>query len=145
MGPQLYSVEQVADLLHLHVKTVRGYVRDGRLKAVRIGKQYRISSEEVETFTGGALPAPVRETVSRQRHAEVSSIVQVDAASPALVSRLATAVMSSANGRPYDDGRLRIDTVYDQERASLKIVLLGGLETTGEMLKMIHVILEDTP
>jgi excisionase family DNA binding protein len=29
-----YSVERVANLLGLHVKTVRTYVRDGRLKAV---------------------------------------------------------------------------------------------------------------
>ena len=43
VSQEMYSVEQVADLLGLHVRTVRGYVRDGRLKAVRIGKQYRIA------------------------------------------------------------------------------------------------------
>ena len=42
MSEELYSVEQVAERLGLHVKTVRSYVREGRLKAVRIGKQYRI-------------------------------------------------------------------------------------------------------
>ena len=42
MDQDLYSVEQVAEQLGLHVKTVRNYVRDGRLKAVRIGKQYRM-------------------------------------------------------------------------------------------------------
>jgi hypothetical protein len=35
------------------VKTVRNYVRDGRLKAVRIGKQYRIAREDLEAFMGG--------------------------------------------------------------------------------------------
>ena len=43
----LYSVEQVAAQLGLHVRTVRNYVRDGRLKAVRIGKQYRIAREHL--------------------------------------------------------------------------------------------------
>jgi len=37
MPQDLYSVEQVADLLNLHVRTVRNYVRESRLKAVRIG------------------------------------------------------------------------------------------------------------
>ena len=32
MGNGWYSVEQVADLLDLHVRTVRGYIRDGKLK-----------------------------------------------------------------------------------------------------------------
>nr|WP_279635938.1 helix-turn-helix domain-containing protein [Kitasatospora cheerisanensis] len=50
---EFYSVEDVAGLLGLHVKTVRGYVRDGKLKATRIGKQYRIARGEVEAFTGG--------------------------------------------------------------------------------------------
>ena len=38
--PQLYTIERVAELLNLHVKTIRGYVHSGRLKAKRIGKQY---------------------------------------------------------------------------------------------------------
>ncbi|MGW4297601.1 helix-turn-helix domain-containing protein, partial [Micromonospora chersina] len=29
----MYSVEQVAELLGLHVRTVRGYIRAGRLHA----------------------------------------------------------------------------------------------------------------
>ena len=45
-------MEQVAERLGLHVKTVRGYVREGRLKAVRIGKQYRISRQDLEALTG---------------------------------------------------------------------------------------------
>jgi excisionase family DNA binding protein len=48
----LYSVEQVADRLGLHVRTVRNYVREGRLKAVRIGKQYRIAADDLAAMTG---------------------------------------------------------------------------------------------
>ena len=46
MGSDLYSVEQVAELLGLHVRTVRNYVRDGRLKeaiALSSAKEYRYS------------------------------------------------------------------------------------------------------
>ena len=34
MDDKMYSVEEVADLLGLHVRTVRGYIRAGRLNAV---------------------------------------------------------------------------------------------------------------
>ncbi len=52
MSEELYSVEQVAERLGLHVRTVRSYVREGRLKAVRIGKQYRIGQADLEALTG---------------------------------------------------------------------------------------------
>ena len=48
----VYSAEQVADILGLHVRTVRGYVRDGRLPAVRMGKQYRITERDLKAFAG---------------------------------------------------------------------------------------------
>ena len=145
MARELYSVEQVADLLGLHVKTVRGYVRDGRLKAVRIGKQYRIAREDLEALTGHEVPASLRESTPRRRHAEVSSIVQVDAIGTATANRLSTLVMGSTGGRPEGDNPLRIDTVYDEERASMKVILTGGLETTAQMLRLINVIVEDDP
>ena len=142
MSQQLYSVEQVADLLGLHVKTVRTYVRDGRLKAVRIGKQYRIAREDLEVFTGQPVAAPARETARRQRHVEVSSIVQIDAISFDAMSRLSTMIVGSATGRPDDDQRLRIETFYDEERASLKIIVVGGLDSSAEMLKLINMLVE---
>lgn len=137
MSRQPYTVEQVADLLGLHVKTVRNYVRDGRLKAVRIGKQYRITREDLEAFTGYPVEPPARETAVRRRHAEVSAIVQIDAISPEDMSRLSTLLTASAmGGSAAERARLRVETVYDEERASMKIIILGGLADTAELLRL---------
>ena len=38
MATTLHTADEVAGLLNLHVKTIRRYIRDGRLKARRIGK-----------------------------------------------------------------------------------------------------------
>lgn len=143
MADEVYSVEQVANLLGLHVKTVRGYVRDGRLKAVRIGKQYRIARADLVVLTGGAIPESIRETTVRHRHAEVSSIVQVDAISRATVSRISTLLTGAANTRDGDGPRLRLDIVYDEERASLKVIVLGDLETSAALLMLVDAVLED--
>ncbi|GAA5109684.1 helix-turn-helix domain-containing protein [Pseudonocardia adelaidensis] len=128
---QLYSVEEVAALLGLHVKTVRGYVRDGRLEAVRIGRQYRIGADALEAFTGRAV-RPKR----RGSAVEVSSIVQIDDVDRALVDRVSTLVMSSAGGA-HDDGRLRVEMAYDEGRARMKIIVLGGPESTAELLRLV--------
>ncbi|MGW4164133.1 helix-turn-helix domain-containing protein, partial [Streptomyces sp. NPDC004788] len=63
---ELYTVEQVADLLGLHVKTVRGYVRDGRLRATRVGRQYRITRADLEEFTG--VPVSAAAPAARLAH-----------------------------------------------------------------------------
>jgi excisionase family DNA binding protein len=142
MAQALYSVEQVATLLGLHVKTVRTYVRDGRLKAVRIGKQYRISRDDLEAFTGQPVPATAREAAHRERRVEVSCIVQVDAISPAAMSRLTTTLNAALAGAPHGPG-VRVEAVYDEERGHLKLILLGGLDTVSELLKIAEALLDD--
>ncbi|QWF79543.1 helix-turn-helix domain-containing protein [Amycolatopsis sp. CA-230715] len=127
--PELYSVEQVAGLLGLHVRTVRGYVRDGKLPATRIGKQYRIARHDLEEFTG----APVQ----RHRRVEVTSVVQVDAIDPEAASRIGLTMTGALNGRDSGDARIRVETAYDPERASLKIVLIGDTDDTAELLRLV--------
>src|ERR1035438_9217480 len=121
MPQELYSVEQVADLLRLHVRTVRNYVREGKLKAVRIGKQYRIAREDLEAMTGRPAGAFEREPVRRHRHVEVSSIIEVDAVSPDTANRVMNLVGGSYNSRRPGDEPLRIETIYNAERARLKV------------------------
>lgn len=133
MPQELYSVEQVADRLGLHVRTVRNYVRDGKLKAVRIGKQYRIAREDLEALTG--LPE-----VTGERHLEVSSIVQIDGVDRAGADRISTYVHGSLNGRRAEDGRLRVETMYDEERSVLKVIVLGDLTASAELLKLIAMV-----
>jgi excisionase family DNA binding protein len=126
MSPEIYSVEQVAALLGLHVKTVRNYVREGRLKAVRIGKQYRIAREDLAAVTGTSLePAPD----VRARHIEVSSIVEIDAVSSEEARRLTNAVTSASRARPEGDAPLHVETIYHAERRRLKVILSGSIET----------------
>ena len=133
MSQELYSVEQVAERLGLHVKTVRHYVREGRLKAVRIGKQYRIAREDLEAMTGHPERPP--EPVRRERHVEVSSIVEIDAISPETANRLTTGLMGAASG-------IRIEAIYDAVRGRMKIILVGSMEKNASYFELISALLE---
>ncbi|GAB1818431.1 helix-turn-helix domain-containing protein [Herbidospora sp. RD11066] len=135
---QPYSVEQVANLLGLHVKTVRNYVRDGKLKAVRIGKQYRITRDDLEAFTGQPV---VPETVRRQRGVEVSAVVQIDAISRDRTDRLSNALIAVANSG--GEQQLRVETIYDEVRATLKIIVIGGAADTAALLTIIDTLSKD--
>ncbi|MGK3202512.1 helix-turn-helix domain-containing protein [Amycolatopsis sp. MEPSY49] len=131
---EVFSVEQVAAKLGLHVRTVRNYVRDGRLKAVRIGKQYRIAADDLEAFTG----LPVTEPRPDRPVAELSSVAEVSGVDRATADRIATVVVASVNG-PRDAGErpLRVETIYDPDRATVKIIVLGDLAAGADLLRFV--------
>ncbi|MFF0254273.1 helix-turn-helix domain-containing protein [Micromonospora zamorensis] len=136
MTEDMYSVEQVADRLGLHVRTVRSYIRSGRLRAVRIGKQYRIAASDLDALTGQAPP-----TTSVARQAEVSSIVQIDGVDRAAADRLGTLVLTSANTGHDQANPLRVQTVYDEQRHRMKIIILGDPAATAELLHLLDAVL----
>ncbi|RRO15769.1 DNA-binding protein [Saccharopolyspora rhizosphaerae] len=128
----MYSVEQVAALLGLHVRTVRSYIRSGRLNAVRIGKQYRISRSDLEQLTGRPTePAQPAGAV------EVSSIVQVDGVDRSAADRLGTLVLAAVSSHRAP----RVQTVHDEERNRLKIIVIGELAETAEVLHLLDSVL----
>lgn len=138
---RMYSLEQIAERLGLNVRTVRGYVRSGRLKAVRIGKQYRVTREDLETFTG-----PMREpaAIPRHRHVEASSVVQIEALSREGALRVSNHLLGAASSAHADDTPLRIETIYDAERASMKVIAIGTLADAADLFRLLGVVLETT-
>ncbi|QKV75025.1 helix-turn-helix domain-containing protein [Amycolatopsis sp. Hca4] len=139
MAQDVYSVEQVAAKLGLHVRTVRNYVRDGRLKAVRIGKQYRIAAADLAAFTG----LPVAERAAAPV-AELSGVVEIAGVDRAAADRIATMVLASVNGpRDGDERPLRVETIHDGERATMKIIVLGDLAAGADLLRWVASVTEN--
>lgn len=50
----LYNCEQVADKYGVKVITVWDWIRKGRLPAMKIGKQYRITESDIKAFEAKA-------------------------------------------------------------------------------------------
>ncbi|WP_431960866.1 helix-turn-helix domain-containing protein [Actinacidiphila sp. bgisy160] len=128
------SVEQVADRLGLHVRTVRGYIRDGRLKAVRIGKQYRVARADLDALTG-------RPAAADRHRVEVSAVVEVEGIGAAAADRLGTLLVAGAQMARDPHELARVRTVYDDERSRLKVVVLGGAAATADVLRTIDGVL----
>jgi excisionase family DNA binding protein len=47
---QLLTVEQVANIMQVHVETVRVWIRNGGLVAVDIGKEYRVTRQDLNKY-----------------------------------------------------------------------------------------------
>src|SRR2546429_4444011 len=75
----LKSVEEAAGLLGISPWTVRGYIRDGKIKPVRLGRRVLVEEAELERFVadGKESSDPSRETGGRSQ-------LSVDRSSPKL-------------------------------------------------------------
>jgi excisionase family DNA binding protein len=141
MSQQLFTVEQVAQSLNLHVRTIRNYVRAGRLKAARIGKQYRIARSDLDAFTGGSGPAINERALGMCGRIEVTSVVQIEGISQHSASRLTGLLTGAAKAYRSDAGSLNVSTVYDEERDCLRVVLVSSdLRATTDVIGMIAAI-----
>lgn len=47
---ELFSCEEIAERYGVQVITVWDWIRKGKLNAMKIGKQYRISKDDIEKF-----------------------------------------------------------------------------------------------
>jgi excisionase family DNA binding protein len=141
MSTHLFTVNQVAEFLNLHVKTVRRYVRTGHLKAKRIGKEYRVTRADLEAFSGSTHKAP--DTVSRMRQVIASSIVDIDAISPEDSQRITTLIMAGLNARKGEGDFPRVDSVYYPERGQLRIMITASPALTCELLQTIAALTKD--
>jgi excisionase family DNA binding protein len=141
-GPaHLYTADEVAGLLNLHVKTIRRYLREGRLKARRIGKEYRIARADLDAFAGPTVdPEPT--PVARTRHVIASSIVDVDAISPEESGRITTFIMASLNSRRGEPDSPRVDSIYYPEQAKLRVTITASPILTCELVGMVNMLLE---
>jgi excisionase family DNA binding protein len=139
MNQGLYTVEEVAQRLKLHVRTVRQYLRSGRLKGTRIGKQYRVTRTDLETLAGPALVGSERAATNLHRSVEASSIVSITAIDTEKVMRLTNMLVAAANSnREGNEPLLRVETIYDEERALLKVIVIGGCTATAHMLRLVQ-------
>ena len=73
-----------------------------------LGKSYRIARADLETVAGASLPTPSRQAVARQRQAQASSVIRVDAVSPDLRDRVAGLISGIAASPSESSERLHI-------------------------------------
>lgn len=48
--PKFYTTEEVAEMLKLNVRTVRAMINQKRLRAVKIGNEYRVTDDHLRKF-----------------------------------------------------------------------------------------------
>lgn len=52
---ELLKVEDLAKVLGCNMETIRRYIRQGKLKAQKIGRRYYVSKDNLKAFANGVI------------------------------------------------------------------------------------------
>jgi excisionase family DNA binding protein len=137
MSEELYTVEQASERLKLHAKTVLRAIRDGRLRATRVGKSYRILRSDLETFAG----VPPRATTGGSA-SSITTIVDIPDIGSDSAQKWARTVTAALNARPPGGPLLRAEVIHEPERSHLKIIVVGAPGDVVNLMNLIRVWLE---
>ena len=162
MSNGYYTVDQVADMLHMHVKTVRRYIREGKLSAAKVGKQWRVTGHDLSVFMEGERPASdlkhgaATESIvndSMQANAQfdeiplpnvqVSTVVETVYETQAQVERITntlTAVMQTKDPA-YGNSTLNVQILPSQRK--IRVLLWGTISFMESMLGCIRTLVEE--
>jgi excisionase family DNA binding protein len=147
----IFTVDQVAEILHLHPKTVRGFIREGKLMAKKIGKVWRIQKHDVDAFAGTAGDLTGSNVVQADGKTEmgvkatrgkiqVTAIIDFFVGSRDEADRISASIMASTKSKDSSFGDVRIDYIFYETEAKARFIVFGGAGFTSELLRMISMI-----
>jgi excisionase family DNA binding protein len=138
VSSELLSVGAVADLLRLHPKTVLRFIREGRLRAHKVGKQYRVLRSELNVFAGASENPGVVRT-------RATSIVEIDDVDVVLLQRLSAVLIGASKGNEPGGTPISLDIAHDPIRRSAKVIVIASPADAAALLKLVDVCLESRP
>jgi excisionase family DNA binding protein len=133
MSEEFFTVEDAAGRLRLHPKTLRRFIREGRLKASRVGKSYLIQRSELDAFAG------VRKSSARTiPSARVTGIVDVADVDRQTAGQIANYLTAARMGTEQAAEPMSVEVVHDPARRQLKVLMVGSPADVAAMLKLVE-------
>jgi excisionase family DNA binding protein len=135
MAHELYTVEAAAERLSLHSKTVLRFIREGRLRATKIGKQYRILGSDLDAFAGV-------DSAQESPAARATAVVDVPNVGQGLLRRLTSTMLGAAGSNEQHPQAISVDIAHDPVRRTVKVIAVGTPSDVADLLKLVDACLE---
>ncbi len=144
-----YSVEDLTGILKLHPKTILRFIHEGKIRARKIGRSWRIGQDALREYAHAELAvsdppaARIVDPGSISTRMRVSAIVEIDEQGSEDASRLSNSLMAALNCKDPSWGTSRFDFLYYPEIRKAKYVLYGTPAFIGEIMTMIGRLSDD--
>ena len=135
MEQKYYTPDEIAELLQMHPKTIRRYIREGKLKATKIGKGWRVSGHDLTVFAEG-MPLTTEAKDANESPVKVSAVVDVTVRNPDDVMRLMNFVASVQDSSKASF--VTINGQYIQHEEVFRMMLWGNLFGVHQLMGSIQ-------
>jgi excisionase family DNA binding protein len=142
METTLYSIEDLSGVLKLHPKTILRFIHEGKIKARKIGRSWRVSRDALKEYAHAELVTPGKATEvvdygSLGERMRVSAVIEIDEQGSEEASRLSSTLMAALNCKDPAWGNSRFDSFYFPEARKAKYALYGTPAFIAEIMTML--------
>ncbi len=126
-------------MLSLHPKTVRRFIREGKIAGKKIGREWKVTHKDFVTYTHGEFSESEGEPrvyETRENRITVSAVVELYERESEEASRISNSLIAMLNTKDPSWGNARYDLIYHPEEGKARFILYGTPLFISEILKM---------
>ena len=143
----------------MHHKTIRKFITEGKLRANKVGKQWRISGHDLSLFmednnvnikSNNKLESEKIEfsngdidSNNRTSKINVSTVIDINEVDIDEHRRISNTILALMNSKDSKMSNSTINIKYYKSDKNLKVMLWGNVKFTNEMLDFISTIIDD--
>jgi DNA binding domain, excisionase family len=162
MNNNFLTIYEVADVLGLHHKTVRGFIASGKLKATKVGKLWRITKEDLDVFMGRDTSLDKKDDAEAahidlsnreiqyannkvtesqiKNRISISAVVDIQSVYKNKFERISNTLLAVMNSKDVKMVSATMHIKYDEAAMVCKVFLWGSIEYVNEMLSIIKLL-----
>lgn len=142
MNQIYYSVDQISKLLDMHPKTIQRYIREGKLRATKFGKSYRISGQDLSTFTENSIPTNQNVLPTMSKKVVASSVIDIYELDRNEAMRIMNTLTATLNVKPDSYGQTSMQSQYIEQEQKVRVTLWGNPTFMTVMMDTIAALTE---
>ncbi|EAC5804349.1 TPA_asm: helix-turn-helix domain-containing protein [Listeria monocytogenes] len=153
MEDKFYTINQVAEILDMHHKTIRNFITEGKLRASKVGKQWRISDDDLSSFMEKnkdqageeqIVEFTTNETPSNvvKGRINVSTVIDIEKIDKEQYMRISNTLIAIMNSKDPEMQNSTINMKFYEKDNKLKVLLWGDVKFIEEMLSVISLLVD---
>lgn len=142
MNKEYYTVEQISNMLDIHPKTIQRYIREGRLRASKVGKSWRINGHDLSVFIESDSNKELNTEKQSVRSALASSVIDIAVYGKEDAIRIMNTLSGALNSKPHEYGQSSMQSQYIECENMIRVTLWGDIRFMTVMMDTISILIE---
>lgn len=138
-----YTVEQISDMLSIHPKTIQRYIREGKMRATKIGKSWRVTGHDLSFFIEGNGDEMLDSRNRRTHRVIASSVIDIIVDGKGDAIRIMNTLTAASNAKPPEYGQSSMQSQYSERENMVRVTLWGDVHFMAAMLDTIASLTEE--